>query len=67
MGHTLTTIKRETLEDSLTRKATAFGSYAELTASLANGYVPTLSRRQAAQAALGRAVEQAGHRVYWVA
>jgi hypothetical protein len=53
--------------DTLTRKATAFASYAALTADMdRTGYFPTLRRSHREQAALGRVLESEGRRVFWV-
>ena len=52
--------------DALTRKATAFPSYAELTADMTRtGYFPTLSRHSKAQRELGRILEAEHRRVFW--
>ena len=54
-------------KDKATREATAFQSWAELMRSVRlHGYVPTLSRGSARQAALGLLLELEGVRVFWV-
>ena len=53
--------------DSLTRSATAFRSFRELlTAIERNAYVPSLSRRNPSQCALGAVLEHDGRRVFWL-
>ena len=52
--------------DTLTRRATAFPTYAELVDDMTRtGYFPTLSRRIKAQRELGRVLESEHRRVFW--
>jgi hypothetical protein len=50
--------------NTLTRNATAFRTWAELTAAMAGGYVPTLRPTDEAQMLLGVEIIRAGYRCW---
>lgn len=52
--------------DRLANAATAFATYAALTAACRTGYAPTLRRGDVREAELGNQLVADGHRVFWL-
>lgn len=53
--------------DQATKSATAFATWNELKSAMADGYIPSLYRKNAAAARLGELLEYHGLPVFWIA